>query len=898
MKHENHRPFLPLAVLGAIVLILVSSLAITITFEQGADAYSTRRDLSKVVPYHAAVAPETTGEACLQMVFDYWGPSIPQQDIRNVTSGRLDTDVASAGDLVRAAHFSDQSWARGNLRGYNERSLGYGGFYYDWNDDSPRANTRFTDIYEALTRNHIVMVYMYKDFPPQLNPPDPQPPDPNNPQPPEPPQVTPEDLAGLEKVWRLVVGYDSDFAGGQLKLHDPLPVGEGARGGANVYLSRNEFDSLWNIFELEDGDIGTHRYGMTAAPWSIAEIDSPKNVEAGTEFQISANITYQAPPVMTGVGAQSPTAYLKLPEDFSMAEGGQSKTLRLSSPRSFDVVTWNVMAPDRTYVGQDYRFFINATGTVVVSDPAHRDNVGASASFEVEAFGFLNHPPQITSASVDPDYIPDDGSRQPLFTCMPTDEDGNLYRITIDMSPIGGSADQRMYDDGSNGGDQIEEDGIYSYRFTREAPVGEWTFKMTVRDSKGAEAYANVTLNVDPLSEFTEPPEIVDSGADPAMIPNDGVTTATIWALVQDAENDIEEVIADLTPLGGENDQELNDEGVDGDLFSKDDNYSYAFAVSPIIPLDKYQIEITAIDETGHETVEKVWVDVVLPPVPPTITEVIVDPITVVNDGKEKVQVIATVEDDNDDVEEVWIDLTPLRGSSEARMSYEGGDVWSLEFTVDESVTPGQKNRIEVTARDLTGLLATGSFSLTVEKANSPPRIDDLTVSGMEVEAGDEVTVMVNVSDEDFEPMTVEVDLGAFLIEDIQLLDDGVAPDEEADDGTFSGTFEVPILVFTGNHTITITVRDSSGGVTSQDLVLMVVESESSTSDVDLGNIAYIGLPIIGLVILIGLVAAVVIRNRMSGKPKQMTQGFPPGRPGMPPPRNFAPPPMGPRPMR
>lgn len=886
-----------LAVLGAISVLVISSLAIMTMQDPGVSAYTTRRDLSKAVPYHAAASPELTGEACLQMVFDYWGPSVSQQDIRNVSKSRLDDSVAVLDELIRAAHFSDQSWARGNLRGYRERALGYGGFSYDWNDNSPRVDNRFTDIYEALSNNQIVMLYMYKDLPPELTPPSPEPPDPSDPEVPEP-SVTPEDLAALEKVWRLVVGYDSEFAGGQFKLHDPLAPGDGARGGANVYLLRDDLDRLWNVFEVDSGGIGTHRIGMTAAPWDISKISAPKNVEAGTEFEISANITYQAPPVMGGVEVQNPSAFLKLPGDFSMAEGEQTIDLQLSYPGSYQVVTWKVRAPDRTYSGQDYRFYINATGAVVVSDPAHRDRIGASASLEVEAFGFLNHPPQITSAGVDPDNIPDDGSRQPLFTCLPTDEDGNLYRITIDMSPIGGSVDQRMYDDGSNGGDKVEEDGIYSYTLTREAPIGEWTFKITVRDSKGAEAYANVTLRVDPLSEFTESPEFIGAGVDPPKVPNDGFTTATIWAIIEDAENDIERVTADLSSLGGDNRQEMNDEGEYGDLFGNDDNYSFAFMVDPLTPLDMYQVQIMAFDETGHETKEGVWVEVILPPVPPMITDIMVDPDTVVNDGKQKAQVIATVEDDNDDVHEVWVDLTPLKGRSEATMTYEGGNVWSLEFTVDETVTPGLKGKIEVTARDLTGLTASESFSLTVEKANSPPIIDDLFVSKYEVSAGEEVILKVNASDAENEPLVVEVDLSSFLISDITLLDDGAGPDETGGDGVYTGAFKVPELVPTGNRSIRITVSDPSGGVAEQTIVIEVVEKDSSTSGTDLETIAYIVIPIIGLLILIGLFAAVVYKNRQRNRPNAAPPG--PQRPvgGAPPNRPYQAPPLGARPMR
>ncbi len=907
MKVRNSRFSKTAAIIGVIFVLMISSIAVMTTMEKGADGYSARRDLSKVVPYHSASQEEYTGEACLQMIFDMYGPSITQQDIRNVTStGPLDNDVASYKEITRAAHFSDQSWAKGNLRGYDERNVGYGGFYYDWNDEDPRSDFRIGDLYESVYLGHPVMVYMYKDHPPQLTPPDPDPPDPNNPQPPDPPdpQITPEDLAGLEKVWRVLVKYDSGFNDGTFWVHDPLPPGTGAAGGPNAVLTKAQFQSLWNVYERDDGGIGNHRIGVSASPWIIHDIEKPKNVEAGTEFEITANITYSAPPVFNGVELQDPTAFLKLPDDFMMAEGSQTKVLEMTAPRTYSTVTWIVKAPDRTYAGQDYKFYINATGNVVVSDPAHRDRIGQSSNFEVEAYGFLNHAPRITSASIDPDYIPDDGSKQPIINCLPSDEDGNIYRVTVDLSSIGMSSDQRMYDDGRTGGDSVADDGIYSYKITREVPRGEWTLMITVRDSKGAQAYANVTLKVDPLSEFTEKPDFIDAGADPAKVPNDGYTLVTIWAIVEDAENDIDEVIADLTPLGGDKKQELNDDGIDGDLFSNDDNYSFAFSVGPLISLDKYQIELKAIDETEHETIERVWVDVILPPVPPTIIQILVEPNTIVNDDEETAQVIVTVEDDNDDVDEVWVDLTPLRGGSETRMKYEGDDTWTLEFTASSSVTPGLKGKIEVTAMDLTGLSASEDFSITIEKANSAPEILDISVSKYNVRSGDEITITVNVTDADpldLDNLVVTLDLSGFLISDIDLKDDGEGVDQEAGDLTFSGTFAVPTLLFSGNRTITVTVEDSKGAQSSEDIVLNVDALDGEVGEVldKIGTIFYIGIPVVCGAILLILVLAAVLKSRSSNKARLPPQRYPPGRgPPMRPPPNMQGHPLGPRSMR
>jgi hypothetical protein len=280
-----------------------------------------------------------------------------------------------------------------------------------------------------------------------------------------------------------------------------------------------------------------------------------------------------------------------------------------------------------------------------------------------------------------------------------------------------------------------------------------------------------------------------------------------------------------------------------------------------------------------------------------------VDPDTIINDGEDSAQVIVTVEDDNDDVEEVWIDLTPLRGSSEAKMVYDRDNTWVLDITADTDVSPGLKGKIEVTARDRTDLTSSEDFSITIEKANSPPEILDITVSDYEVGPGDEVTIIVNVTDADFEDIIVEVDMSTFLVSDITLLDDGVEPDETAGDGTFTGIIEIPVLVTTGNHTIVINARDPRGGTTSEDIVLYVPPgSGAGTADLDFGLILYIGIPLIGLGILLLLVGIAVVRNRgSSGSPQTRGAAMRPPHGRIPPPGQPPYPhghPLGPRAMR
>ncbi len=865
-------------------------------------ALPSRVNLSNLVPYHPRAGDDLTGEAGLSMIFDFHGPYVMQQDIRNITKGILGSGPSTPDELMRAAHYS------GNYpvtqKGYRERILGYGGFNYDWNDNDDRAEMRFADIYQAVSEDHPVLCYMYLDIPPELNP-NPQPPDPNNPQPPDP-QVTPEDLAALEKVWRLVVGYDSNLGYGMLIVHDPVPSGIGYKGGKGIQIPREDFDKMWNVYERGGGNIEPHRIGVCAAPWTLEELEFPDEVDAGNEFEVSVNITYWAPSVMIGVAVRNSVARLTVPEDYNITSGGPVMDLTITGPRTFQEVSWKIRSPDREYQGQDIGFTLNGTGNVTVSSPAHFDRIGASQKFEVRTVGFLNHPPAIEASMVDPDIVPDDGSIQPIIASVVEDSDGNLRTVEADLTPIGKTSTQKMYDDGTNG-DDISGDGIFSYQIKGSISIGEYIFKITAKDTRGGQAFDNVTLTVLDSAQLTKAPDITDKGAYPLGIPNDGVTTSVIWAMVEDPEDDLDKVYVDLTNIGGEDEVRMYDDGTSGDIFEDDGNFSVEFTVSPSVDISIYQVEITAVDDVGHETTAKTWVDVILPPVAPTIIGVSPLPEEVDNDGETPVIVTANVEDLNDDVEKVWIDLTPVKGPSFLYMKDDGispdtsrdDGTWTAQFTVGRSVSEGVKGKIDVIAEDSMGLQGTSSFSLRVNRANTPPEIITYNVTDeggqatTEFSEGSRVNIDVVALDEDLDDLDVKVDLSEFDMIEITL-----SPGE---DDTYSGDFLIPGNLTPRIYNITVTVTDPRDGSDSVRIKLTITVSEETTSDEFLSSQMVLGISIVGFLVLLVLVIAVVLRSRGPARPLP-PPGYRPGiGPQQGPMRPYGQPPggqYGPGPMR
>ncbi len=869
------------------LIFLISGSAIQIPVEGDTSPPSRapiRVDISALVPFHATVNGEQdlTGEACLQMAFDayvngYDGPSVDQQDIRNVTKGRLGSGVAELDELRLAAHYSQETIV--GERGYEERYYGYGSTKYDWTnwplEMSPRFKERFPDLKEGLAMGLPILVYQYLDIPPTYNPDPPDPPNPEDP-PTEPPlpQVTLEDLAALEKVWRIVVGYDSGI--NQFRVHDPLPQGTGALGGENRWISETGFDKLWNITERESDGFKTHRYGLIVAPWSMDIYINGKlrekdiQVEAGTRFELSANITYRLPNFMEGTPVSEARADLDLPDEFSVVDSTPSRTIDITGPGDWEKITWTVGTPDRSYVGQDIQFHVNASGLISGEGPTNRDRVGRSVRFNVPVYGFLNHPPVVSGGKVDPTQIPDDGSIQPLISCKVVDEDGNLKTngVTADLSELIGDSytKQVLYDDGTHG-DAVKEDGTYTYMVTKTPrSVGEKVLRITAEDYRGAKGYSNVTIVVRSVYDWTEEPEFVRAGVTPRGVPNDGFTEAVIWARVDDEEGDLDKVTADLSPAGGENKQRLYDDGTSGDVFSDDGNWSFAFTVSPITPLGELRVELTAYDHAGHEVNEIVWIKVIIPPVAPIIKEVQLEPTTVVNDGKEMCELTALVEDDNEDLLQVHVDLSRVDGSSKASMYDDGthgdlkpdDDIWTITFTVPSSVYMGSK-KLEITAEDAEGLTGENSATLYVDQANLPPEIYEWKLSATSVSSGTRGGVFVNVSDPEGFILEVVIILTELDGSVIDLLDDGEGADATADDMLFSGFFTVPDGTSAGVYNLTLEVTDAGGKKASNKASITVVEPKEKET-LPMGEMIYIAAPVGAILILI--VLAVLLSRR------------------------------------
>jgi hypothetical protein len=127
------------------------------------------------------------------------------------------------------------------------------------------------------------------------------------------------------------------------------------------------------------------------------------------------------------------------------------------------------------------------------------DNIGNSAEIEISVeVDNEKVPPAIRRTEASPNSIDSQDSSDVLFTVEINDPEKGVESVAIDLSSIGRSSKQRMYDDGTHG-DEEAEDGIYSYEATVPPNVdpGEKTVIITVIYNEGESLESEASLLVE-----------------------------------------------------------------------------------------------------------------------------------------------------------------------------------------------------------------------------------------------------------------------------------------------------------------------------------------------------------------------------------------------------------------
>ena len=240
---------------------------------------------------------------------------------------------------------------------------------------------------------------------------------------------------------------------------------------------------------------------------------------------------------------------------------------------------------------------------MIARDTDGQSSDTASVVFFIEAAG---SPPVIASAEIEPDLVDNSGEGEVAVTICVTDEDGegDIIGVVIDLRELGlGTPDCERTGPG---------EFLSFFNVPGGTPAGEKTITISVVDRSGRESRKDIELTV---VEMNRPPELdamtkrirFISGKDEALL---------IAVKVSDPNgvDDMAAVLADLSPLGGEEEMEMNDEGMDGDGTAADGIYTLLYEIPPGTAPGRRKIRVAALDRGGLEASLELVVDVMKNP--------------------------------------------------------------------------------------------------------------------------------------------------------------------------------------------------------------------------------------------------------------------------------------------
>ena len=252
------------------------------------------------VPFHYQTKTYYSGPASLEMVFDFYGDDISQDEIADVA--RTFPNVTYTDELTRAGHFSNLSTSMGeempqSITGYSLRDFGYAAF--------EKSGLTLSQLKESVHGGHPIIVLTWYD------------------------------LSKLEGHYRVVVGYNQTH----IIFHDSWnkPAWGGAYGGPREAVDDSTFYDLWGH---------SNYWGLFVHPW---EVSTKATMDQSDTFLVTANASYVCPEAFRNeaYSVTSCNATLILTPGISLSQGETAtKTLGTGtlSPGDSAEVSWTVSA--------------------------------------------------------------------------------------------------------------------------------------------------------------------------------------------------------------------------------------------------------------------------------------------------------------------------------------------------------------------------------------------------------------------------------------------------------------------------------------------------------------------------------------------------------------------------
>jgi hypothetical protein len=398
----------------------------------------------------------------------------------------------------------------------------------------------------------------------------------------------------------ITTQYSADMFGGGVLIPSGVVVTDGmtfsgttTAGGTFSGVIRNNIGkgySVWDGYGFIDASAATGSLAVTAAA-------APTSGYPGDAVTLTATVTPGTAPTSTNIAV---TANLS-------AIGGSSSQAFYDDGTHGDVTAGDNVFTFATSVAPGTTAGTKALAVVASDGQARTGN--AQINFTVLA---STAPTGIGAAT--PSSLSQTEST--LLTVAVTPGAGPAstgLTVKVDLSSIGGSPSQSMFDDGSNG-DVTAGDGTFSFI----APVllgstpGPKTLTATISDAQNRSSTTGIALTV-----LTPTALQVAAAATPnSATPGSAVVfTANVTKGTQPTSTGVS-VVADLSSIGGSSTQALVDDGTNGDVTAGDGVYSFATTVAANAAAGPKLIPVSVTDAQGRTASQSVAFNVQAPSAP------------------------------------------------------------------------------------------------------------------------------------------------------------------------------------------------------------------------------------------------------------------------------------------
>jgi predicted CXXCH cytochrome family protein len=193
--------------------------------------------------------------------------------------------------------------------------------------------------------------------------------------------------------------------------------------------------------------------------------------------------------------------------------GGGTPDIVMDEEQAAYVSAWTYVSGDAAGYNSDFRWHAKVPGGVFDPNATLEESIGGMMNYTsgslagnhvcqachsaVSYYRTPNFSPKVMNAQATPDTV-SDSSQLIRLTASVQDPDGDFSgNIVVNLTSIGGGANQQMYDNGTNG-DVIGGDGVYSYVTTIAPDTTDTPKILTVTATDGAanQGEALIDLNV------------------------------------------------------------------------------------------------------------------------------------------------------------------------------------------------------------------------------------------------------------------------------------------------------------------------------------------------------------------------------------------------------------------